>query len=121
MSNQNLVIQSGNLADDPDVRFFPSGEGKVSMRLAINTTYTDRNGDKQKKTEFFSWLAYGDQVEKLRELKKGAWITFYGRPTVEKWTDKETEKGREAVKFVVDAFQLHKQGGSEESTKDYTA
>jgi len=43
----NYVTMIGNLTDDPELRFTPSGAAVCGFRIASNRRYTDRSGQQQ--------------------------------------------------------------------------
>ena len=49
----NHVTLIGNLVDDPELRFTPSGVAMAKLRFAVNRRWQDRNGEWQEDTSFF--------------------------------------------------------------------
>jgi len=50
--NVNKVILVGRLTRDPEVRTTPTGQTVTSISLATSFNWTDKNGQKQSKSEF---------------------------------------------------------------------
>ena len=83
----NKVILIGNLGDDPEVRYTPSGTAVANIRMATTDSWKDRNtGERQERTEwhrvvFFSRLA--EIVEQY--VRKGSKIYVEGRLQTRSW------------------------------------
>ena len=83
----NKVILIGNLGNDPEVRYTPSGTAVANVTIATNESWKDRNtGERQERTEwhrvvFFSRLA--EIVEQY--LKKGSKVFVEGRLQTRSW------------------------------------
>jgi single-strand DNA-binding protein len=48
----NHVTLIGNLVEEPDLRFTPSGVAMAKLRFAVNRRY-QKNGEWQEETSFF--------------------------------------------------------------------
>lgn len=87
----NMVWIAGHLGADPEVRFTPSGQKIVNLRVAANSR-------KQGKDETVWWRVtiFGDRFDKLLTyLKKGSAVIIMGRMNPpQMWTDRE---GRQQV------------------------
>ena len=101
MSNNVTLI--GNLVDDPELRFTPSGVAMAKLRLAVNRRWRDRQTNEwQESTSFFSGTVWREQAESVAEsLQKGARIIVTGRLEQRSW---ETEQGdkRSVVEIQID-------------------
>ena len=68
----NKVILIGNLGQDPEVRYSPSGQAVCNLSIATNEAWTDKNGQKQEKTEWHRVVVFGKLAELVGQyLKKG--------------------------------------------------
>ena len=47
----NKAIVVGNLGRDPEVRALPSGQNVANLSVATKARFTDRNGERQERTE----------------------------------------------------------------------
>jgi len=75
----NKVILLGNLGADPELRYTSNGTPLLSLRLATNETYLDRNRDPQERTEWHSVVVWGTRAEALsRMLSKGECVCVEG-------------------------------------------
>ncbi len=89
----NKVILIGNLGADPEVRFTPGGHAVANFRIATSDTWTDKNGQKQERTEWHRIVVWGKPAENCGEyLKKGRQVYVEGRLQTREWTDKENRK-----------------------------
>ena len=76
----NHVTLIGNLVDDPELRFTPSGVAMAKIRFAVNRRYQDRNGEWQEDTSFFGGTLWRDAAENCAEsLSKGTRVIVTGR------------------------------------------
>ena len=76
MAGVNKVIIIGNLGNDPDMRYMPSGEAVANLSIATSETWTDRNtGEKREKTEWHRVVAFRKLAEIIGQYcKKGSEI-----------------------------------------------
>ena len=77
----------GNLGKDPEVREIPSGK-VVSFSLATSDSWTDKEGERQERTEWHRVVAYnglGEIAERF--LRKGSRVYVEGQLQTRKWTD----------------------------------
>ncbi len=89
----NKVILIGNLGADPEVRFTPGGQAVANFRVATNESWTDKNQQKQERTEWHRIVVWGKLAELCGEyLKKGRQAYIEGRLQTREWTDKEGKK-----------------------------
>lgn len=101
MSNNVTLV--GNLVDDPELRFTPSGVALAKVRIAVNRRWRDRqSGEWQEDTSFFSGTCWREQAEAVAEsLQKGTRVIISGRLEQRSW---ETEQGdrRSVVEIQID-------------------
>lgn len=82
-----LLIITGNLGRDPEMRYTPSGQAVTSFSVADSRTYTGANGETVKETTWFKISAWGKQAEACNTyLKKGSKVYIEGRLTPDKET-----------------------------------
>src|SRR3954466_3474678 len=92
-SGVNKVILIGNLGKDPEVRFTPSGQAVANFTIATNDSWTDKQGQKQERTEWHRIVVWGKLAELCGEyLSKGRQCFVEGRLQTREWTDKEGKK-----------------------------
>ena len=75
----NTVILTGNLGNDPELRYTPSGVAVASFPLAVNRTWKDGSGDRQQKTTWVRVTCWRKLAEVVNEhLTKGAKVAISG-------------------------------------------
>ena len=81
----NIVILSGRLGKDPDVRYTPNGKANTSFSLATTERWKNEDG-KQEKTEWHNIVVWGKQAETCGEyLHKGDFIIVNGKIQTRSW------------------------------------
>ena len=112
----NKVILVGRLGKDPETNYTQSGQGLCKFSVATDESWKDRNGERQKRTEWHNCVVWGKLAEICQQyLKKGALVYVEGRIQTDKWRDKTTNAEREAKKIVVNTMKML-DGKKEEST-----
>ncbi len=93
MSNTNSVTLIGNLVDDPELRFTPSGVAMTKIRFAVNKRYQNRDGEWQEETSFFGGTCWRDMAENVAEsLQKGLRVIVIGELQQRSWETQEGDK-----------------------------
>src|ERR1700679_1973305 len=102
----NKVILVGRLGRDPETRFTGGGQAVANFSLATDETYKDKNGERQKRTEWHKITVWGKQAEIAQQyLKKGSLAYVEGRIQTREWQDKEGQK-RTSYDIVASNFRL---------------
>jgi len=102
----NKVILVGRLGRDPETRYTGGGQAVANFSVATDETYKDRNGEKQKRTEWHKIVVWGKQAEIAQQyLKKGSLIFIEGRIQSREWQDKEGQK-RTSFEIVATNFRM---------------
>lgn len=97
----NTVTLIGNLVEDPELRFTPSGVPMAKIRMAVNRRY-QQGGEWQEDTSFFGGTLWREQAESAAEsLTKGARVIVVGRLEQRSWETQEGEK-RSVVEIAID-------------------
>jgi single-strand DNA-binding protein len=97
----NHVTLIGNLVDDPELRFTPSGVAMAKIRFAVNRRY-QKDGEWQEDTSFFGGTLWRDAAENAAEsLQKGMRVIVTGRLEQRSWETQEGDK-RSTVEVAVD-------------------
>lgn len=105
MNDTNLVVITGGLVRDIDLKYTPRGTAVADFSLAC--TGSDKVGEQWKeRVDYFDCVVFGRQAENCAEyLKKGSQVLVEGSLRLEKWETKEGEK-RSKVKVVARAVQF---------------
>ena len=107
----NKVILIGNLGADPDLRFTPSGVQVASVNLATTETWTDRNGERQERTEWHRLVLWRRLAELAGQyLKKGSKLYIEGKLKTRSWDDPKGQKHYITEVVVVDMQMLDAAG-----------
>ncbi len=93
---RNRVELIGNLGTDPEVKTFSNGGRVANFTLATSETWKDKDGNRQKKTEWHKVAVYVPGLVTIAEkyLKKGSKVSLVGQLAT-----REYEKN--AVKYYV--------------------
>jgi single-strand DNA-binding protein len=107
MPNYNKVILMGNLTRDPEVKYTSGGTAIAKLGMAINRTWTNKEGQKQEETTFVDVDAFGRQAEVIGQyLKKGRPVMIEGRLKLDQWDDKQTGQKRSKLGVTLEGFQF---------------
>jgi single-strand DNA-binding protein len=107
----NKVILIGNLGADPELRYTPGGQAVCDIRLATNEAWTDKNGQKQERTEWHRVVMWGKPAEICKQyLTKGQKLYVEGRLQTRSWDDKEGNK-RYSTEIIGTDFMFLGGGG----------
>ena len=89
----NKAILIGNLGRDPEVRYTPGGLAVANFSMATSETWTNKEGEKETRTEWHRIVAWGKLGEICGEyLSKGKQVCIEGRIQTREWEDKEGNK-----------------------------
>ena len=103
----NKAIVVGNLGRDPEVRALPSGQNVANLSVATKARFTDRNGEKQERTEWHRIVAFGklaDNCERL--LSKGRRIYVEGRIQTRQYEAKDGSGTRYRTEIVAQQMRV---------------
>jgi len=102
----NKVILVGRLGRDPETRYTSGGQAVANFSIATDESYKDRNGERQKRTEWHKIVVWGKQAEIAQQyLKKGSLVFIEGRIQSREWQDKEGQK-RTSFEIVATNFRM---------------
>jgi single-strand DNA-binding protein len=106
MAGVNKAILLGNLGADPEIRYTPSGTAVTNFRIATSETRTNKDGQKETKTEWHRIVTFGRLAEICGEyLSKGKQIYIEGRIQTRSWDDKDGNK-RQTTEIVANKMQM---------------
>ena len=106
MASFNKVILMGNLTRDPELRVTNTGLSICKLSLAVNRTYTTKEGDSKDETTYVDIDAFGRQAETLSKyLQKGRPIMVEGRLKLDQWETNEGQK-RSKLGVILENFQF---------------
>lgn len=100
----NAITIVGNLTRSPELRYTPGGTAVCKIGIAVNRSYTDRNGEKHEDTSFFNINCWRDLAEHASEsLFTGARVIVTGRLQSRSW---ETEDGQKRTVVEIEADDI---------------
>lgn len=93
MSGVNKVIVVGRLGSDPEVKTISSGQTVCRLSVATSENWTDREGQKQERTEWHRVVVWGRIAEVCgKHLSKGRQVYLEGRLQTRSWEDQQGQK-----------------------------
>ena len=103
----NKVIIVGNLGQDPDTRYMPSGGAVTNMTVATNESWKDKQtGEQKDRTEWHKVAMFGRLAEIAAEyLRKGSQVYIEGKLQTRKWQDKDGND-RYTTEIVANEMQM---------------
>ena len=92
MADTHVTI-TGNLTDDPDLRYTPNGTEVANFRLAVTARVRDGEGWRDGETSFFRISVWRQLAEHVAEsLTKGDRAIVIGRLKSRSWETPEGDK-----------------------------
>ena len=80
----------GNLGNDPEMRYTPSGVPVTSFSIAVNRRWTNANGEQQEKTTWFRVTCWRKLAETAAQwVKKGKLLLVEGEVEAQAYIDRE--------------------------------
>jgi len=106
-SNVNVVVITGNLTQDPELRHTGGGTAVCELRVAVNSRRKDQTGNWVDKPNFFNVVVWGAQGENCANyLAKGRPVAIEGRLDWREWEAKDGGGKRQAVQIVANTVQF---------------
>jgi single-strand DNA-binding protein len=103
----NKAIIVGNVGQDPEVRYMPSGSAVAELSVATTEQWKDKqSGERQERTEWHRITFFGRLAEIVGEyVKKGSQVYVEGSIRTEKWQDKNGQD-RYTTKIIANEMQM---------------
>ena len=107
MRGVNKVIVVGNLGQDPDTRYMPSGSAVTNISIATSEKWKDKQtGEPRERTEWHKVSMFGRLAEIAAEyLRKGSQVYIEGKLQTDKWQDKDGND-RYTTKIIANQMQM---------------
>ncbi len=87
----NKQILSGNIGKDAEVKDFQNGNSVINFSVADTKKWTDRNGQKQEKTNWIECVWYLNNTSIAQYLTKGTKVLIEGEPTARAYINQQGE------------------------------
>ena len=117
MAGVNKVIIVGRLGADPEVKTVSGGNTVARLSVATSENWTDKQGQKQERTEWHRIVVWGKLAELCgKYLTKGRQCYVEGRLQTRSWEDQQGQK-RYATEVVANTVQFLG-GGAQTSTSN---
>ncbi len=121
MSGVNKVIIIGRLGADPEVKTVTGGQNVARLSVATSENWTDREGQKQERTEWHRVVVWGKLAELCgKYLSKGRQVYIEGRLQTRSWEDQQGQK-RYTTEIVANTIQFlgSNQGADRSADNDF--
>jgi len=107
-SNINVVVITGNLTQDPELRHTGGGTAVCELRVAVNSRRKDgATGEWIDKPNYFNVTVWGAQGENCANyLSKGRPVAIEGRLDWREWEAKDGSGKRQAVQIIANSVQF---------------
>ncbi len=114
MASINKVILVGNLGQDPEVKYMPSGGAVTNISIATTDSWKDKaTGEKKENTEWHRVVFFNRLAEIVGEyLRKGSQVYIEGNLRTRSWEDNGVK--RYSTEIVAREMQMlgSRAGGS---------
>jgi single-strand DNA-binding protein len=107
-SNVNVVVVTGYLTRDPELRSTPGGTSVCKLRVAVNSRRKDgQSGQWVDKPNYFDVTVWGAQGENCANyLAKGRPVAIEGRLDWREWEAKDGGGKRQSVEIIANSVQF---------------
>ena len=103
----NKAILVGRLGRDPETRYTSGGQAVCNFSNATDSTFKDRSGERQKRTEWHRIVLWGKLAEIAQQyLKKGHLVFIEGRIQTREWEDKRDGQKRTTTEIVGNEMRM---------------
>lgn len=110
------IIVIGNVGQDPEMRYLPSGQAVTNFSLASNRRWTNREGERQEETTWFRVDTWGKLAETCNQyVTKGKQIYVEGRLHVRQYEDRNNEM-RVSIEVTAETVQFLGGGGDSQQS-----
>ena len=120
--NLNKAQVYGRLTRDPELKAMPNGSNVVSLSLATNYRYKDRDGKQQEEADFHNVVFFGKAADTVAQyVFKGQTFYVEGRLKTRSWDDKESGKKMYRTEIIGSKFEFGDGNKKVEATAPATA
>lgn len=103
----NKVIIVGNLGNDPETKYMPSGDAVTNLSVATSESWKDKKtGEQKERTEWHRVAMFGRLAEIAAEyLRKGSQVYIEGKIRTRKWQDQQGND-RYSTEVIANEMQM---------------
>ena len=113
----NHITAAGRLTKDPELRRTQNGVAVASFTIACDRDIKDASGNKQ--TDFIDCVAWRNTAEFVdKYLTRGRMVIVSGRLQMREWTDKNSNKRRNAEILAENVYFGDSKRAAENTEKD---
>ncbi len=106
MASVNKAILIGRLGADPVKRYTSSGTPVVTFRIATSGSRTNREGQREERTDWHQIVAWGKLADICDQyLSKGRLVYIEGRIQTRQWEDRDGNR-RWTTEVVASQMQM---------------
>jgi single-strand DNA-binding protein len=103
----NRVTIIGHLGQDPELRYLTIGQAVGRLSVATDESYTDKEGNRQERTEWHQVVVFGKVAETCgKYLAKGRQIYVEGRLRTREYEAKNNGGKRQRTEIVASRVQF---------------
>ena len=119
MSSVNKAILVGRLGKDPELRYTTGGTPVARFSLATSETWTDKNGERQERTQWHNIVAWNKLADICNQyLVKGKQVFIEGRIETREYDDRDGNKRRITEIRARDMVMLDSRGSESRESQD---
>lgn len=118
--SMNIVILTGRLTRDPEIKYTQSGKAFAKFSLAVQQSFKNDKGEYG--ADFINCTAWDKKAETIGEyLRKGSMVGVQGRLSVRNYEDENKQK-RTITEVVVESFEFldSKKSKGDSGESDFT-
>ena len=117
MASYNRTFILGNLGRDPEIRYTPTGTAVTNFSVATSEKWTDKDGNKQERTEWHRIVAWAKLAEICSEfLRKGSPVFIEGRIRTNEWEADDGSKRRQTeIHAITVQFLGRREDGAQQA------
>lgn len=111
----NKVILMGNVTNEPDLRFTPSGSAVLNFGIATNRSYK-KNDEWENEVTYHNIVVWRNAEALAQRIKKGTRVYIEGRLQTRSWENSEGQKQYKTEVNADDVILVARyEGGSDEN------
>ncbi len=113
----NKAVLLGRCANDPEMRYTPSGQAVLNLRIATSHSY-QKDGEWQEIPQFTNCVFWNKPAEIVAQhVSKGEYLYVEGRIQTRSWEDQDGNKNYR-TEIVVSDFVIPKNKGQSKSVNN---